>query len=309
MFSIIFPGQGSQSVGMAKEFYKKYSLVKNIFSRADKALNFNLSKIILSGPISEINLTKNTQPAIFVVSYSIFSVMKKEFNIDLNQANYFAGHSLGEYSALTCANSLQFEEAVRLLHARGKSMQEAVPSGKGAMLVVLGLKVEEILEQINLISINGTCEIANDNSPGQIVISGDKDSIQILQDSLKKKSIRGIILPVSAPFHCSLMESAEKKMSQKITESLFKDPKPSIISNVTAKAENKVNKIKELLIKQITSRVKWRESVEYMINNGVNEFIEIGPGKVLSGLVKRINKDVKVFNINSIDDITNYINK
>ena len=309
MFSIIFPGQGSQSVGMAKEFYEKYSLVKNIFSRANDALNFNLSKIILSGPISEINLTKNTQPAIFVASYSIFSVMKKEFNIDLNQANYFAGHSLGEYSALVCANSLQFEEAVCLLHARGKFMQEAVPAGKGAMLAVLGLELKKILEQINSISINGICEVANDNSPGQIVISGDKNSIQILQDSLKKKSIRGIILPVSAPFHCSLMESAEKKMSQKITESLFKDPKPSIISNVTAIAENEVNKIKELLIKQITSRVKWRESVEYMINNGVNEFIEIGPGKVLSGLVKRINKDVKVFNINSIDDITNYINK
>ena len=309
MFSIIFPGQGSQSVGMAKEFYNTYPLVKNIFSRADEALNFNLSKIILNGPISEINLTKNTQPAIFVVSYSIFSVMKKEFNINLNQANYFAGHSLGEYSALVCANSLQFEEAVCLLHARGKFMQEAVPSGKGAMLAVLGLELKKILEQINSISINGICEVANDNSPGQIVISGDKNSIQILQDSLKKKSIRGIILPVSAPFHCSLMESAEKKMSQKITESLFKDPKPSIISNVTAIAENEVNKIKELLIKQITSRVRWRESVEYMINNGVNEFIEIGPGKVLSGLVKRINKDVKVFNINSIDDITNYINK
>ena len=309
MFSIIFPGQGSQSVGMAKEFYNTYPLVKNIFSRADEALNFNLSKIILNGPISEINLTKNTQPAIFVVSYSIFSVMKKEFNINLNQANYFAGHSLGEYSALVCANSLQFEEAVCLLHARGKFMQEAVPPGKGAMLAVLGLELKKILEQINSISINGICEVANDNSPGQIVISGDKNSIQILQDSLKKKSIRGIILPVSAPFHCSLMESAEKKMSQKITETLFKDPKPSIISNVTAIAENEVNKIKELLIKQITSRVKWRESVEYMINNGVNEFIEIGPGKVLSGLVKRINKDVKVFNINSIDDITNYINK
>ena len=309
MFSIIFPGQGSQSVGMAKEFYEKYPLVKNIFSRANEALNFNLSKIILSGPISEINLTKNTQPAIFVASYSIFSVMKKEFNIDLNQANYFAGHSLGEYSALTCANSLQFEEAVCLLYSRGKFMQEAVPSGRGAMLAVLGLKVEEILEQINSISTNGTCEIANDNSPGQIVVSGDKDSIQILQNSLKKKSIRGLILPVSAPFHCSLMESAEKKMSQKITELIFKNPKPSIISNVTAKAENKASKIKELLIKQITSRVNWRESIEYMINNGVNEFIEIGPGKVLTGLVRRINKDVNVFNINSIDDITNYINK
>ena len=309
MFSIIFPGQGSQSVGMAKEFYEKYTLVKNIFSRANEALNFDLSKIILSGPISEINLTKNTQPAIFVVSYSIFSVMKNEFNIDLNQANYFAGHSLGEYSALTCANSLPFEEAVRLLYARGKFMQEAVPSGRGAMLAVLGLKVEEILEQISSISTNGTCEIANDNSPGQIVVSGDKDSIQILQNSLKKKSIRGLILPVSAPFHCSLMESAEKKTSQKITELIFKDPKPSIISNVTARAENKASKIKELLIKQITSRVNWRESIEYMINNGVNEFIEIGPGKVLTGLVRRINKDVNVFNINSIDDITNYINK
>jgi len=303
MFSVIFPGQGSQSVGMAKEFYKKYSLVKNIFSRADEALNFNLSKIILSGPISEINLTKNTQPAIFVVSYSIFSVMKKEFNIDLNQANYFAGHSLGEYSALTCANALQFEEAVRLLHARGKSMQEAVPSGKGAMLAVLGLKVEEILEQINSISINGTCEIANDNSPGQIVVSGDKDSIQILQDNLKKKSIRVIILPVSAPFHCSFMKSAEKKMSLKITESLFKDPKPSIISNVTANVENKINKIKELLIKQITSRVKWRESIQYMIKNGVKKFIEIGPGKVLTGLVKRIDKNVESYSINNDEDI------
>jgi [acyl-carrier-protein] S-malonyltransferase len=309
MFSIIFPGQGSQSVGMAKEFYEKYPIVKDIFSRANEALNFNLSKIILSGPTSEINLTKNTQPAIFVASYSIFSVMKKEFNIDLNQANYFAGHSLGEYSALVCANSLSFEEAVCLLHARGKFMQEAVPSGGGSMLAVLGLKVEEVLEQINSISINGTCEIANDNSPGQIVVSGDKDSIQILQNSLKKKSIRGLILPVSAPFHCSLMESAEKKMRQKITKLMFKNPNPSIISNVTARAENEASKIKELLIKQITSRVNWRESIEYMINNGVNKFIEIGPGKVLTGLVKRINKDVNVFNINSIDDITNYINK
>ena len=309
MFSIIFPGQGSRSVGMAKEFYEKYSLVKNIFSEADEAIGFNLSKIILDGPISEINLTENTQPAIFVVSYSIFSVMKNEFNINLNQANYFAGHSLGEYSALTCANALQFKEAVRLLNQRGKSMQEAVPSGEGAMLAVLGLKIEEILEQINLISINGTCEVANDNSPGQIVVSGDKDSIQVLHDSLKKKSIRGVILPVSAPFHCSLMESAEKKMSKKITESIFKDPNPPIISNVTAKAENEANKIKKLLIKQITSKVKWRESVEYMIKNGVNEFIEIGPGKILSSLVRRINKDVNVFNINSINDITNYINK
>lgn len=309
MFSIIFPGQGSQSAGMAKEFYDKYFLVKDIFSEADDALGFSLSKIILNGPISEINLTENTQPAILVVSYSIFSVMKQEFNINLNLANYFAGHSLGEYSALACANALEFRDAVRLLNQRGKFMQEAVPSGEGAMLAVLGLKVEEILEQINLILTSGTCEVANDNSPGQVVISGDKNSIKILHDHFKKKSIRGVILPVSAPFHCSLMKSAEKKMNEKITESIFKEPNPPIISNVTAKPENKTSKIKELLIQQITSRVKWRESVEYMIKNGVNEFIEIGPGKILSGLVKRINKHVKVFNINSINDITNFLNK
>jgi len=309
MFSIIFPGQGSQSIGMGKEFYEKYSLVKDIFSRADEVLKFNLSKIILDGPIAEINLTKNTQPAIFVVTYSIFSVMKKEFNIELNNANYFAGHSLGEYSALSCANALEFEDAVRLLYERGSAMQQAVAPNKGAMLAILGLKIDEILKHINSISINGICEIANDNCPGQIVMSGDKDSVEILQNSLKKKSIRSVILPVSAPFHSSLMKSAEEKMNQKIMESSFKDPKPPIISNVTAKQENKVSKIKELLIKQITSRVNWRESIEYMINNGVNEFIEIGPGKVLTGLVRRINKDVNVFNINSIDDITNYINK
>ena len=309
MFSIIFPGQGSQSIGMGKEFYEKYSLVKDIFSRADEVLKFNLSKIILDGPIAEINLTKNTQPAIFVVTYSIFSVMKKEFNIELNNANYFAGHSLGEYSALSCANALEFEDAVRLLYERGSAMQQAVAPNKGAMLAILGLKIDEILKHINSISINGICEIANDNCPGQIVMSGDKDSVEILQNSLKKKSIRSVILPVSAPFHSSLMKSAEEKMNQKIMESSFKDPKPPIISNVTAKEENKVGKIKELLIKQITSKVKWRESIEYMINNGVKEFIEIGPGKVLSGLVKRINKDVNVFNINSINDITSYKNK
>tara|TARA_B100000686_G_C16731009_1_gene940680 strand:+ start:833 stop:1762 length:930 start_codon:yes stop_codon:yes gene_type:complete len=309
MFSIIFPGQGSQTVGMGKEFYEKYSLVKDIFSRADEVLNYKLSKIILDGPISEINFTKNTQPAIFVVSYSIFSVMKNEFNIKLNDANYFAGHSLGEYSALSCAGSLKFDEAISLLYERGKSMQEAVPKGEGAMLAVLGLNLKEILAEINSLSINGICEIANDNCPGQIVISGDKNSIQNLHNSLKEKSIRGIILPVSAPFHCSLMLSAEKKMGPKIEKSLFKNPKPSIISNVTAEPENNVSKIKELLTKQITSKVKWRESVEYMINNGVNEFVEIGPGKVLSGLIKRINKNINVFNINSIDDIRKYTNK
>ena len=305
----MFPGQGSQTIGMGKEFYDKYPLVKNIFSRADEVLGFKLSKIILNGPIAEINLTKNTQPAIFIVSYSIFSVMKKEFNIDINQAKYFVGHSLGEYSALTCAKALQFEEAIRLLHLRGRFMQEAVPSGEGAMLAVLGVDLKKILEEINLIQNKGICEVANNNSPGQIVVSGDMASIRTLSENLKKKNIRGIFLPVSAPFHCSLMKEAEQKMSKKINETTFQIPVPSVISNVTAKDENNVSKIKELLIKQITSTVRWKESVEYMIKSGISEFIEIGPGKVLSSLVKRINKEVKTFNINSIDDIKKYKNK
>ena len=173
-------------------------------------------------------------------------------------------------------------------------MQDALPRGKGAMLAVLGLKLNEILEEINLISKEGVCEVANDNGPGQVVISGTKESINLFHDHLKKKNIRCVILPVSAPFHCSLMSNAEEKMSQKIMQATLKKPNPPIVSNVTAKAENEVNTIKELLIKQITSKVRWRESVLYMIKSGANEFLEIGPGKVLSGLVKRINKDIKV---------------
>jgi len=309
MISVIFPGQGSQIVGMCSDFYNKFERVKKIFKQVDQILNFPLSDIVLNGPADKLNLTQNTQPSIMMVGYSIYSVLKNEFGINLNEAKFFAGHSLGEYTALVCSDSLNLETATNLLHQRGKFMQEAVPEGKGSMLAILGLEQNKILEEVKAASSDGVCEIANDNCPGQIVVSGEKNAIEKMSDNLKKKSIRSIILPVSAPFHCSLMKKAEENMKSKITDAVFKKPNPGIISNVTAKIENDPATIKELLIKQITSTVRWRESLEYMINNGIDEFIEIGPGKVLSGLVKRTNRKIKISNLNSLEDINNYKNK
>ncbi len=302
MFAVIFPGQGSQSIGMAKDLYEKFPIVKNIFKKADNALDYSISKIILEGPEVDLNLTENTQPAIFLVSYSIFSLMNSEFNLNLNRAKYFAGHSLGEYSALACANSINFEDTIRLLNKRGKSMQNAVPIGEGAMLVILGKEIKEIEKIFKEENIND-CEIANDNCPGQVVISGKTNSIKNLNKILKQMSVKSIILPVSAPFHCSLMKKSTDIMRSEIQKTKFKSPFPNIISNIMASEQKDIDEIKKLLIRQIEGRVKWRESVEFMIKNNVKKFIEIGPGKVLSGLIKRIDKNVECLSINNEDDI------
>jgi len=305
MRAVIFPGQGSQYVGMGSDFYKKFDLVKKTFEIVDKTLGFSLTNIILDGPEEELKLTKNTQPAVMTIGVCIFNVLNQKFDFNLNNAKFFAGHSLGEYTALVCSGSLTIEKAAYLLHERGKSMQDAVPAGQGAMMAILGMTVSEIEKEINLFPKEKICEIANDNSNSQVVVSGEKNVIKILNENLKKKKKKGILLPVSAPFHCSLMKKAAENMKDKIENTSFLKPKPSIISNVTAKEEVDVNKIKPLLIDQITSRVRWKESVNYMIKQGVEDFLEIGPGKVLSGLVKKINKDVKISNINSIEDIKN----
>ncbi len=305
MRAVLFPGQGSQYVGMGSDFYNKFDIVKKIFEKVDKTLGFSLTKIILDGPDSELKLTQNTQPAIMTVGVSIFTVLKNNFNLKLNESRFFAGHSLGEYTALVCAESLSIERAAYLLHERGKSMQAAVSPDDGAMMAVLGMRLDEVEKEINLLPKGEICEIANDNSNEQVVVSGKKNAIKILNENLKKKKKRGIILPVSAPFHCSLMKNAAENMKEKIENTTFLKPKPNIISNVTAKEETDVNKIKPLLIDQITSRVRWRESVDYMIKQGVVNFLEIGPGKVLSGLVKKINKDVKISNIKNLEDIKN----
>ena len=303
MRAILFPGQGSQYVGMGSDFYERFDSVKAVFKTVDKTLGFALSKIILNGPEKELILTQNTQPAIMTIGVSIFNVLKQHFDLNLNESRFFAGHSLGEYTALVCAGSLTIERAAYLLHERGKAMQESVPPGQGAMIAVLGMRMNEVEKEISLLKKKGICEIANDNSDGQIVVSGTKTVIEILSENLKKKRKKGILLPVSAPFHSSLMQQASQRMIDKIENTDFLNPKPSIISNVTAKEENDVNIIKPLLVNQITSRVRWRESVSYMIKEGVVDFVEIGPGKVLSSLVKKIDSNAQVSNINSLDDI------
>ena len=303
MFSVIFPGQGSQIVGMGKEFYDKFDLVKKFFKDADEALDIPLSKIILEGPKEKLDLTINTQPAIFLISYSIFQVIKKEFSLDLHKAKFFAGHSLGEYSAIACAEYLNFQDTIKILKTRGDAMQNSVPEGKGGMIAVLGSKIENIEKILKNNQNEFKPEIANDNSDGQIVLSGTKDDLEKLSLFLNENKIKNIKLPVSAPFHCSLMKKATEIMRHELNKLNFSKGRNVLISNITADEIFNADELKDLLVKQIENRVRWRESVINMINRDVNHFIEIGPGKVLSGLVKRINKEVKIDTINNQGDI------
>ena len=303
MFSVIFPGQGSQIVVMGKEFYDKFNIVKELFKQADDVLNFSISKLILEGTKEELDLTANTQPAIFLISYSIFTVAKNEFKLDLSKAKYFAGHSLGEYSDLSCAGYLDFPDTLKILRIRGDAMQNSVSKGQGGMVAVLGSTVDVIEKILTKHNENLKAQIANDNSEGQIVLSGKTEDLEKLIQILKDNLIKNIKLPVSAPFHCDLMNNATKIMTEELNKLNFKNGQNKLISNVTANEINDPDELKNLLIKQIENRVRWRESVINMIENNVDHFIEIGPGKVLSGLVKRINRNVKIDTINSQGDI------
>ena len=303
MFSVIFPGQGSQLVGMGKDLHDKHSLIQNLFKEADDTLGFSLSRLILSGPKEELDLTENTQPAIFLISYSIFKLIKVEFKIDLNKANFFAGHSLGEYSALALAGSLSFTETLKILKIRGKAMQSSVLKGVGGMVAVLGSEIQTIENIINENKNKYECYIANDNSLGQIVLSGKIEDLEKIMVDLKAANIKNIKLPVSAPFHCKLMNKATLVMNEELAKLKFKEPENILISNVTGKEISNSNELKDLLVKQIESRVRWRESILFMIEKGITQFIEIGPGKVLSGLVRRIDRNVKVSAINTEEDI------
>ena len=308
MFSVLFPGQGSQSVGMVKDLYDNFDYVKDLFKEADDTLSLSLSKLIFEGPKEILDETENTQPAIFLVSYAIFNVIKKETSFDITTANFFAGHSLGEYSALACSNVINFNETIKLLKIRGNAMQNAVPKKQGGMVAVLGVDTSKIEEILKNNKSKFECFLANDNSIGQIVISGKINDLDNFIDELKKLNIRNIKLPVSAPFHCRLMKPATEIMSKKIKEINFLVPQNKIVSNVTALPSDNPDRIKNLLIDQIEKPVRWRESIINMINSGSKKFIEIGPGKVLSGLVKRIDRNVELFQVNNVEDLKNLDN-
>ena len=303
MISVVFPGQGSQKVGMGSDLYNRYKFVQEIFKSADEILGYNISDIIFNGPQEKLNQTTYTQPAIYLIGYIISKILERETKFFQNQFSYFAGHSLGEYTALTIAKSISLEQGLLLLKNRGEAMQSAVPLNEGGMLAVLGVETEEIKKIISENFEQTKCFLANDNSKGQIILSGKNKDLNKFALLLKQKKIKNIKLPVSAPFHCELMRSATFKMEKIINQQILKNPTYKIVSNVTADEYKNTTEIKELLIKQIESPVRWRESIEYMIKNGTNTFIEIGPGKVLSGLIKRVNKDVKILNIDTFEDI------
>ena len=303
MFSVLFPGQGSQSVGMARDLYDNFDYIKELFKEADEALNLPISKLIFEGPKELLNETENTQPAIFMVSYAIFHVIKKETSFDISKADFFAGHSLGEYSALACSNVINFKETIKLLKIRGKAMQNAVPKNEGAMVAVLGIDISKVEELVYNNKTEFSVFLANDNSVGQAVISGKINEIEKFINLLKKLNIKNIKLPVSAPFHCALMSPATQIMDNKIKNINFSVPKNKIVSNVTAEPSNDPDVIKKLLIEQIEKPVRWRESIINMINFGNKKFIEIGPGKILSGLVKRIDRNVETIQVNNLDDL------
>ena len=303
MFSVLFPGQGSQSIGMGKVFFENFNYVKTFFKEADEILGSPISKLILEGPKENLDLTENTQPAIFLVSYSIFQVLKNETSFDISSAKFFAGHSLGEYSALACAESLSFAKTIKLLKKRGQAMQSATPKGEGGMLAILGSDIEKINNILDENKNEFNCYIANDNSVGQVVVSGNNKDLEKLVTVLTNNKIKNIKLSVSAPFHCKLMRSATKIMSEELSNTNIISPRVNIISNVTAELVNDTSKIKELLISQIEKPVRWRETIKFMIDKHIVKFIEIGPGKVLSGLVKRIERNVEIVQINNLEDL------
>ena len=303
MISVIFPGQGSQKLAMGSDLFNKFDYIKSMFKNADEILGYKISDIIFNGPIEKLNQTIVTQPAIYLIGCAICETLKRETEFFSNNFNSFAGHSLGEYTALANANSISFEQGLLLLKSRGEAMQSAVPLGEGGMLAVLGVETSEVEKILEVNFENIKCFLANDNSKGQIIISGKNDELQKFSLILKEKRIKNLKLPVSAPFHCELMREATIKMDKIINDQNIVTPNYKIISNVTAKEYQSTEEIKNLLVKQIESPVRWRESIEFMIFSGTNTFVEIGPGKVLSSLIKRINKDVKVLNIDTLEDI------
>jgi [acyl-carrier-protein] S-malonyltransferase len=310
-FNLIFPGQGSQTVGMGLDLYQNHKRAREVFDEVDEALNFRLSKIIFEGPDELLKLTVNTQPAIMATSLAVVKVLEDELKKDISSfSEVVLGHSLGEYSALCSINSISISETAKILQLRGKAMQESVGGIETKMVAVIGLDIVNLETELRTFTLkkNEVCEIANDNCPGQIILSGTKNAIEEFSTILKKIGARSVIdLNVSAPFHCSLMNEASKIMKKVLEVTDLKNLNTKFISNVNAKFENDTNKIKSLLIDQISSRVRWRESILLAENTGPKVFVEVGNGKVLSGMNKRISKNISSQNLADMKGIGQFI--
>lgn len=309
MRAFVFPGQGSQALGMGRDLAERYSVAKAVFDEVDDALGESLSSVIWGEDGDALTLTANAQPALMAVSVAVARVLEAEGGFSLaDRAQYVAGHSLGEYSALTAAGALALSDTARLLRLRGTAMQDAVPVGQGAMAAVLGLDLDAVRAVAEQAAQGDVCEAANDNAPGQVVISGARDAVERAVPLAKEAGAkRAMLLPVSAPFHCALMAPAAERMRDALAETTINAPSPALVANVSAQAETDPATIRDLLVAQVTGSVRWRESVIWMAGQGVDSLVELGAGKVLGGLAKRIDRAVAGSSISSPDDIETFL--
>lgn len=300
----VFPGQGSQAVGMGAALADAFPAAREVFEEVDEALGQKLSKLMREGPLEELTLTANTQPALMAHSIAAMRVLETEAGADVENAMFVAGHSLGEYSALCAARAISLADTARLLRIRGEAMQAAVPVGEGAMAALIGVDLDEAQKAIDAAGGEGVCEIANDNAPGQVVISGSKERVEAVCAGARAFGAKlAKLLPVSAPFHSSLMQPAAERMAAALAESKIQAPATALVANVTAKEAANPDAIRDLLVKQVTGRVRWTESVEYMTGKDCDRFIEVGAGKVLSGLIKRIARDATTLSVGEPGDL------
>jgi [acyl-carrier-protein] S-malonyltransferase len=298
--AFLFPGQGSQYVGMGKEFYENFSLARQVFEEADDALRFSISKLCFQGPGETLKLTENTQPAILTASMAALRVVQNEKGI---APQFTAGHSLGEYSALVASGSLAFPDAVRIVRLRGRFMQEAVPAGEGAMAAILGMEQEEVERLCKTMAGEEVLAPANYNSPGQIVISGHSKAVDRAIEAVNQKGKRAVLLPVSAPFHSPLMKGAGERLAKELEEISIGDLKISVVTNVEAEINTLKERVKPLLVTQVSTPVRWEESMKRLVREGIERVIEIGPGKILSGLMKRIDSKIETGNVEDMQTL------
>lgn len=307
--ALIFPGQGSQFIGMGQDLFESFTEAKDVFNEVDDALSQKLSNLIFSGESDDLNLTENTQPALMAVSLAVVRVLEKQGNLAVHKiCSLMAGHSLGEYSALTAAGTIGLSDSARILKLRGQAMQKAVPVGVGAMAAILGLEYDDVAKIAQDAAQGDVCDIANDNSDGQVVVSGHKDAVdRAVALASERGAKRAVLLPVSAPFHCSLMQPAAEAMQDALAGISMQEPIVPIVANVTTENVSAPDTIRDLLVKQVTGTVRWRESIHAMKARGIEEMIELGAGKVLCGLVRRTDREIETKNAGTVAEIESLI--